>query len=333
MVPWLIFGMAAVLGLQGWPACAAQAGDPAGEFFRWRPFLAPFHAVVLHFPIGFVTMAFILEIYQLWRPAAELKRVTVLVLWLSLFTGVISALFGTLRAGTGGYEVRMLELHRYFGMAVPVCTLGTLALQRLASKPEVRPVWIFAYRGFLAGTVALLVVAGHYGGNLTHGSKYLTENAPSFVRELLQDLPEPGRDVPEGESTLPPGLRFYAERIQPVFEAKCYRCHGPEKQKGEYRLDRAETARRGGDSGLVAIKPGAPMESELVRLILLPRDDESVMPPAGKEPLTAEETMAVVQWIQQGAPMPGDDEASSAKSADMPESTIRSAESSAPPSH
>jgi len=40
--------------------------------------------------------------------------------------------------------------------------------------------------------------------------------------------------------------------------------------------------------------------SNLVRLILMLRDEDDVMPPAGKSALTAEETMSIIQWIQLG---------------------------------
>lgn len=292
---------------------AAMAGEPAAasvaeshsHLFQWRPFLAPFHAVVLHFPIGFVVMAAILELYRLRRPSDELKRVTVLVLWLSLATGIVAALFGTMRAGSGGYENKMLEMHRVYGMAVPFLTLLTLAVQKLAFRSAAARSLTFAYRGLLGLTTALLLLAGHLGGNLTHGSHYLTENAPTFMRDWLEEeLDAPAATASLG-TNLSPGLQLFVDKVKPVLDAKCVRCHGPEKQKGDYRLDQAEVAMKGGESGRTAIKPGEPLESHLVRLILLPRDDDNAMPPDGKEPLTAEETMTVIHWIQQGAPFPG----------------------------
>src|SRR4051794_39332249 len=35
--------------------------------------------------------------------------------------------------------------------------------------------------------------------------------------------------------------------IQPIFQRACYRCHGPEKQKSEYRLDVRDVALKGGE--------------------------------------------------------------------------------------
>lgn len=33
-------------------------------------------------------------------------------------------------------------------------------------------------------------------------------------------------------------------RIRPIFAEKCLECHGPDKQKGDLRLDDAENTRR-----------------------------------------------------------------------------------------
>ncbi len=300
----LAVAMAGLAAMAGEPAAAAAAEAPS-HLFQWRPFLAPFHAVVLHFPIGFVVMAAILELYRLWHPSDELKRVTVMVLWLSLATGIVAALFGTMRAGSGGYENKMLEQHRVYGMAVPFLTVLTLGVQKLAFRTAAPRGLTFAYRGLLGLTTALLLVAGHYGGNLTHGSHYLTENAPTFMRDWLEEeLDAPAATSSIG-TNLSPGLQLFVDKVKPVLEAKCVRCHGPEKQKGDYRLDLAEAAIKAGESGRTAIKPGEPLESHLVRLILLPRNDDNAMPPDGKEPLTSDETMAVIHWIQQGAPFPG----------------------------
>jgi uncharacterized membrane protein len=297
-------GGIASLSLISVAGVAAADGAPsvAHKLFEWRPFLAPFHAVVLHFPIGFLTMAGILEIYRAFRPIRELRHVTVLVLWMGLLTGIISASFGLMRAGGGGYDAKALGLHRLYGIAVPMATTAALVLQWFAYRNEAARGWTRAYRGVLTGTLALVVIAGHYGGNLTHGSKYLVENAPSFVRELLEDDPAPSSTV--NLAALDAHQRSYVEKVQPLLEAKCYKCHGPEKQKGGYRLDEPELALKGGDSDKVAIKPGDPLGSHLVRLILLPPQHDDVMPPEGKEPLTLEEIMTLLDWIRNGAVFP-----------------------------
>ena len=143
-------------------------------------------------------------------------------------------------------------------------------------------------------TLLLLVGAGHFGGNLTHGSKYLVQNAPAFLRRFLED----GESSANAASAVAdPAIA----RAQSILEQKCIHCHGPEKQSGKYRLDLAGAALKGGKSGEVAIKPGYPLLSQLVRRILLPVDDDDVMPPKGKELLTSEEKILLIDWIQSGA--------------------------------
>ncbi|MBC8002532.1 MAG: hypothetical protein H7X97_08080, partial [Opitutaceae bacterium] len=51
--------------------------------------------------------------------------------------------------------------------------------------------------------------------------------------------------------------------IQPIFARHCYSCHGPDKQKGEFRLDVKEKALSGGDSG-PAIVVGHSADSPLI---------------------------------------------------------------------
>lgn len=271
------------------------------HIFEWRPFLAPFHSVLLHYPIGFVTMAFILEIYALFRPSAELRKITRLVMVLSIASAFVVAALGIMRASSKDYDPHTLSLHRAFGIAVPACITICLAVQALAIRKESHRI-LMVYRGLLLGTLGLLVAAGHQGGNLTHGAKYLVENAPGFMKTLLSEEqtaePQAGKGSGASEGV-------FAAKIRPLLEARCVQCHGAVKHKGGYRLDLPEQALKGGESGRVAIKPGDPFESNLVRLILLPRTSDDVMPPEGKDPLTAEETMLLIRWIQAGAPFGG----------------------------
>src|SRR5207249_6441175 len=61
--------------------------------------------------------------------------------------------------------------------------------------------------------------------------------------------------------------------IQPIFKASCLKCHGPEKPKGQFRLDSKSLAMKGGVAGK-AILPGKGAESPLVRMLLLTDPDE-----------------------------------------------------------
>jgi hypothetical protein len=59
---------------------------------------------------------------------------------------------------------------------------------------------------------------------------------------------------------------------------------------------------KGGESGDV-LSPGHPEKSEMIRRLLLPRDDEESMPPKGKT-LSEKEIATLQLWIKIGAPWP-----------------------------
>ena len=105
-------------------------------------------------------------------------------------------------------------------------------------------------------------------------------------------------------SKLPPaatqtGITFDKD-ITPIFEKSCFKCHGPEKKKGDLRVDSLEATLKGGENGPNVVK-GNSAKSTLVHSIARLTEDEA-MPPEGKgEPLTKEQIGLVRAWIDQGA--------------------------------
>jgi hypothetical protein len=91
--------------------------------------------------------------------------------------------------------------------------------------------------------------------------------------------------------------------IRPILSNKCFACHGPDDGTREagLRLDDVKNATGELDSGLTAIVPGRPDDSELIRRIMS-ADEEERMPPAkfGKR-LSADEVATLRKWIQEGA--------------------------------
>jgi|GEM_PF-2115991 len=55
--------------------------------------------------------------------------------------------------------------------------------------------------------------------------------------------------------------------VKPIFEKHCVECHGPKKQRSEFRLDDREVALHGGDNHAPNIIPGKPGESPLIRFV------------------------------------------------------------------
>ncbi|QDU37689.1 Planctomycete cytochrome C [Maioricimonas rarisocia] len=104
--------------------------------------------------------------------------------------------------------------------------------------------------------------------------------------------------------SVPAAADDYLEHVKPVLHERCYACHGALKQEGGLRLDTAEFARKGGDSG-AAVMPRQPGESELLRRITAEEDYER-MPPEGA-PLEPEQIAAIRAWIEAGAEGPADE--------------------------
>jgi len=95
----------------------------------------------------------------------------------------------------------------------------------------------------------------------------------------------------------------YAKDVQPIFADRCVSCHGPEKQKGELRLDSVEAIRKGGKNGPILVA-GNPGKSTIYSLTLLPKDDDDIMPAKG-DPLTQKQTDIIRDWIADGAKFEG----------------------------
>ena len=87
--------------------------------------------------------------------------------------------------------------------------------------------------------------------------------------------------------------------VKPILARRCFACHGPETNEAGLRLDEPESALGELDSGMRAIVPGRPDESELIARVT--STDEAVRMPIDEEPLTAEEIETLKAWIAGGA--------------------------------
>jgi mono/diheme cytochrome c family protein len=90
----------------------------------------------------------------------------------------------------------------------------------------------------------------------------------------------------------------FAAQVQPIFDENCVRCHGPNVQQNQFRLDSLAGLMQGSLHGKVVI-PGNGKDSPLVRRLL--GLDEPRMP-FGNPPLPAQKIDLIRAWIDQGAP-------------------------------
>ena len=97
----------------------------------------------------------------------------------------------------------------------------------------------------------------------------------------------------------PPSEVDFARDVKPILARKCFACHGPDAGEGGLRLHEQKAALDELDSGLRAIMPGQPHQSELLIRVMEP--DEGLRMPLEGDPLSAEEIEILKSWIRQGA--------------------------------
>jgi len=101
----------------------------------------------------------------------------------------------------------------------------------------------------------------------------------------------------------------FEKHILPIFKESCFDCHSDpakrkgKKPKGELRLDSAKYIMAGSENGSI-LTPGKPLESTLYKLIILPPEDDDIMPSKG-DPLTKDQTELIRKWIASGASFDG----------------------------
>ncbi|WP_170315700.1 DUF1549 domain-containing protein [Larkinella punicea] len=271
------------------------------SFWLWQ-FLGRLHPLIVHFPVGLLCVALLLEIIGWSRKSNDLRAGITALVWIGAISSVVAAVFGLILINQEEYGGDTVTVHQWSGlttMALAIVTGFALRSGRLA-----------LYRGLLFLTVFGVSIAGHYGALLTHGEDYLTSVLPF------------GKDA-KAPSTTDPNLAFISNTNQPLTDKQiedlnlevrsilahnCYSCHSATKTKGELRLDKKELLFKGGENGVI-LKAGHPEDSDMIRRVKLPAGHDDAMPTKGKR-LTDKEIAILEFWIKQGAPWPSGTEKS-----------------------
>lgn len=266
----------------------------------WATFIGRFHPAIVHFPIGFLLIAALLEIGRRWGKLAVTESVIVFILLLSAIGATFACVAGYLLSLGGGYDAGLLDNHMWKGIGVAAFAwaawlVKSEKLQRL--MPAVKMTYLPAV---LIATI-LTLSAGHDGGSLTHGEGYLTQYTPEPFRGLAGLPPLQARTTEIKPITDVQQAIVYTDIVQPILEAKCTQCHSASKSKGDLRMDQLALLAKGGENGPAFIS-GKGAESDMIKRCLLPENDDDHMPPKGKPQLTADQIALLSWWIDQGAP-------------------------------
>ncbi|MHC5114246.1 MAG: DUF2231 domain-containing protein [Planctomycetota bacterium] len=269
--------------------------------------LGRLHPIVVHFPIALLIMAGATEFITALFSNRRRSNVAATCLVTGAVAAVAAAWFGWLFAANeppGDSVATTLALHRWIGIAAAaIASAGALCLLLDLSAPRD---WARnGYRAAVIAAAAVVGVSGHYGGTMVYGEDFLVSTFRPPASDWVVAPPiVAARDVPrletDGGAPAPaPALVSFEERIQPILESHCLRCHGPRRQLGKLRLDSLadllDTAR---DAPIIV--PGDAAASVLFRRIALPADDPDRMPAKG-DPLSPAQIDLVRAWIDAGA--------------------------------
>lgn len=287
----------------------------------WALLLGRFHPIVVHVPIGILMLLFIIEVFCL-RNEHRWGHSALLSLFIATAGACKGVVFGILLARSGGYEGPNFFMHQALCAAMAGILLIAMFLRLSAMSSGGRGV-MGAYRFFLLAALGLMSIGAHFGANMVHGSKYLTEYAPEPVANAVHSVekwilsfapekkeePAPAPDpaptptsapTPPATAAAADDQLVFQQVILPVLDSKCNSCHNEDKSKGGLRMDTYELLMQGGDSG-DNIVAGKPDDSLSVQRIMLPEDDDEHMPPEGKPQFSAQELALLKWWIQAGA--------------------------------
>ncbi len=256
-------------------------------------FIGRFHPLVVHLPIGFIILAFVLEILSrinLFNINANQSVIN--IAWLLSGIASLAAVgCGWLLAENGGYGGDTLFWHKWLGIGLTVLTLGYWLFRQFIANDRYR---LIAFVPFML--IGLISATGHLGGNLTHGENYLFEYAPAFVKETLGPSTKGNAlaNLPSPDSVV-----LFSDIIHPIIEEKCIQCHNNENTSGGLNLATIEGYKKGGDGGKI-LTPGNALKSEIFKRVTLSPKERKFMPPSG-EPLSFTQIKLLSHWLDQGA--------------------------------
>lgn len=245
-------------------------------------FFGHLHPVLVHLPIGILLLAVVFHFLSYKKKFESLQLAVKYSLLLGMLSAIASCITGFLLSQSGDYDEALADKHQWFGISVAVVSAVAyyFTVKDLSYIKWIMPLMLL-----------LIIITGHLGGTLTHGEGYLTESFSS-KDSTGKTYSKP---IPNVQQAL-----VYADIIQPILKEKCYSCHGSAKQKGKLRLDDSSFIMKGSEDGKVLIA-GDAAESELIKRILLPSDNDDHMPPKEKPQLTKEQTELLNWWVNTGA--------------------------------
>ena len=268
---------------------------------EWTAFFGRFHPLFVHLPIGFLILIVFIEILKFLGKLSFNQDLINALLLITLFSAIMACIAGYFLSLEGGYNEVLLNKHKWQGFWVAIFSFITWLSRNQWLNDKIGFNKVFYFPSLLLATI-FMFVAGHHGGNLTHGETYLTENTPQPFRKwfgIADKIETQSNSLKSKIQNINEAL-VYQDIIHPIFQEKCEKCHNANKKKGDLRMDEIALFKKGGKNGVI-FKANLVDESEFIKRILLPESDEHHMPPKGKNQVSENELSLMKWWIEQGA--------------------------------
>lgn len=247
-------------------------------------FFGHFHVVLVHLPIGILLLGCVFQWMERKSKFSSLHIAASMAFLIGMICAIVSAITGYFLSLSGDYDENLVNTHQWFGISVACVSVVMYYLHKRSSPAQTQTsVSIILF--------LLIIITGHLGGSITHGSGYLTKS----LSKTLDSSTVQRKPIPNVQEAI-----AYSDIIQPLLQTKCYSCHGKNKQKGKLRMDDTTRLMKGGKDGVVIIAGNAE-KSRMVKRINLPREDDDHMPPKEKPQLTEQEIALIHWWIASGA--------------------------------
>ncbi|WP_221393081.1 c-type cytochrome domain-containing protein [Dyadobacter sp. NIV53] len=248
----------------------------------WLQTIGRMHPLILHFPIVILLGAMLMEFFR-FRPENAsntfYRNFLQNLLLIGALFAAVTVIMGLFLSREEGYAGSTLLWHKWTGAGIFFISsfIYWIRNNNWYKAPVAKASALI--------TVIGLVLTGHYGAALTHGSDFIFE--PVMAQKEIEAVPLEKAMV-------------FNDVIKPIFEQKCVSCHNPDKLKGELILTDSKSILKGGKSGKLFV-PGNPEISLLLERVHLPADDKKHMPPSGKAQLTPQEVILLSLWVKQNA--------------------------------
>ena len=250
-------------------------------------FLGSLHPLVVHLPIGFIILTLLVNIL-IKTKNNSVKRIITIGWFFTFISGGIAALFGWFLSDNNYYLESQINIHKWSGIAFVVITFLIWILRALNFNLTK------SFNRISNLTILILIlITGHYGGEMTHGKGYLVKGLPFISQNKIPTV------FLSKKINFPDSIYVFEDLIYPVFKEKCIACHNNKQEYGGLNMSEYEYIIKGGNSGL-GIQKGNPYKSLIYKRVSMSQNEANFMPPAGN-PLSFDQVAVLKWWIDNGA--------------------------------